>query len=159
MRRRLLNLAAAVSLVLAIAGAVEFFLSYRWTHVVIGLGQGYGFAATCKGGLLLGIERSGSTRRQWFNVPASQVRVGQGVVGFFWQRDASVALLGIPLWLLAAALAWGFLRLRRLARVRPAGLCVTCGYDLRATPGRCPECGTAPADAAARAEPAAAEAR
>jgi hypothetical protein len=54
----------------------------------------------------------------------------------------------IPFWLLlpmAAALQvwWAVYFGRRWRRSRrlTRGLCVKCGYDLRATPGRCPECG------------------
>jgi hypothetical protein len=44
-----------------------------------------------------------------------------------------------PLAVLPALWLWRFILARRKRR---HGLCLVCGYDLRATPGRCPECGT-----------------
>jgi hypothetical protein len=46
--------------------------------------------------------------------------------------------------ILPAILLKRFITRRREGR---AGHCIHCGYDLRATPGRCPECGTVPASA------------
>jgi hypothetical protein len=59
--------------------------------------------------------------------------------------------LSIPYWmvttitLLLPMLATGIWLKRWARRRRRAhGLCTACGYDLRATPGRCPECGAVP---------------
>ena len=54
----------------------------------------------------------------------------------------------IPHWALVAAsgtvLAWCLSRSPRRRRTRRRGDCAACGYDFRATPGRCPECGLVP---------------
>ena len=95
-------------------------------------------------------------------------------LGFGWARDVSspsanprrpgrrATLLCVPWWslLLAAStpalhrLLPGLYRQVRLtvrfARARHAarlGMCAKCGYDLRATSDRCPECGSTPARA------------
>jgi hypothetical protein len=53
--------------------------------------------------------------------------------------------LPLPFWAVVLALAflpgWRIQLRLRLFRRRRQGACPVCGYDLRASPGRCPECG------------------
>ena len=41
-------------------------------------------------------------------------------------------------------MTWLSILIVKRMRRTEVGLCHSCGYDLRATPGRCPECGTIP---------------
>jgi hypothetical protein len=82
----------------------------------------------------------------WFgtvaNSPSRNHRgVSTFVIGPIWPVALACALL--PMFWLVRYPNWR--RRRRIAK----GLCGTCGYDLRASPERCPECGT-PAAAATR---------
>ena len=61
--------------------------------------------------------------------------------------NGSLYNAAVPHWFVAGLmlpipLTWAISTTRRRQR-RATGLCLSCGYDLRATPGRCPECGAA----------------
>ena len=63
---------------------------------------------------------------------------GKALAGGFQVPLWAIALLSAvapALWLARAALR------SRQTRRRQAGLCPACGYDLRVSPERCPECG------------------
>jgi hypothetical protein len=70
-------------------------------------------------------------------------------LGFCYNRYSNGdGYLSMPSWYLSppcGALAVIIPCCARLRQLRLPGTCAKCGYDLRATPERCPECGTIPA--------------
>jgi hypothetical protein len=69
--------------------------------------------------------------------------------GFGIHNSATMHTLRIPFWFtVTLILAMGAV-IVRYGRKPLDGLCAKCGYDMRATPDRCPECGTIPARAKA----------
>jgi hypothetical protein len=155
MKRRLFNLAAAVSLVMLVVSLISWSVS-RWRFEQVGYNHPPGdwsLAFTIFSGefAIYLAPASPYALAGWghWSYPADTPTVKQFLVGTTAGFDVSRCLSGtrvmLPLWSVAAAsLVLPGLWLLRRRRERKRALrycCSKCGYDLRASGGACPECG------------------
>jgi len=175
MPRRLFTVTSAVSLVLCVATMVLWVRSYAvadkvsWSwedrQVAFCPSRGRlhlswqwayspgGFHESVRRHYEENLPREYETETNW---SGRQVRVA----GFHFGTQMGISgawySAYLPMWFLTAVLAigpvwrcclwWrGVARKIELAEMLLAHRCSKCGYDLRATPDRCPECGTVPA--------------
>ncbi len=170
MRQKVSKLAAAVSLLLCVATLALWVSSFfAWPRVDYsnhdtsnGVFTGWVVASSLG---RIGIYRTRSWQRLdgqdrtmwiWYTVPQNPLPLRErlGLFGpSFEFRDqpfgGATAMhhwsLHVPYWILLLAfvplpVVWTVQR-RRMKLRRAQSRCLRCGYDLRATPERCPECG------------------
>jgi hypothetical protein len=141
--------------VLPLALGAAWFYAFGFTddrshlrHVGVPLGAA---AAVLGIALTAGPRPSGSKMagmRWLIRIPAWAV----AFVAFGWVSIALGRLVPVVLIAMSAVLigrgACEVWREKRTLRAYSLGLCPSCGYDLRATPDRCPECGATPPQSA-----------
>jgi hypothetical protein len=168
LKPRLLNLAAAVSLLLAIAIIVLWVRSYERRDSLVRSWHTYSeyrswAVQSLYSSLNFRIARVPDTGRPvtpsyeyeelgprhftdpdpyWFPFPPVRFERSDPTYSYY-TRDVFIAywlllLPTLPLPVIA------IVRHRRRRQRETSNLCPTCGYDLRATPDRCPECGAVP---------------
>ena len=172
MRRRLFMLASAVSLVTCVAATGLWVRSYslwdEWCVAVSGKGDAVCLTGS-RGRLCLALDRrasdsasvlghscdapfeldpreadaNNSTNWRFAGVHYAQ-GASSGGGGFFYEWKQ----IYLPFWPVVVATGAGAISLAVRSRPRRCGTagsqinCRACGYDLRASTGRCPECGT-----------------
>jgi hypothetical protein len=173
MTRRLFTPLSILSLVLCVATAGLWVRSYWRCDGLLWVGPSDHRSIAWLRGQVLVTGNNVSSEERGFHVYSEKVSpdmafYGSGIrlslwnrLGFIYIEEATPTPLSpsthvirswhafIPFWSICLGftpgpLYWlGVVSSRRRRRLR-IGLCPVCGYDLRASPDRCPECGTVP---------------
>ena len=152
-------LLAGVSIMIATLAVRSYWEAYGWfcTHDIAGR-QHHTWAYVSNGGIWVGRMALGARRPEprWAfrRFSPSPVEYEQRLLpvldlgfGYTPPNSRNTAMYGVaaPLWFVALVLGvvpgWWLMRILRRRRRGAGSCCRQCGYDLRATPLRCPECG------------------
>jgi hypothetical protein len=154
MSRRLFAILSAVSILLCVASLFAWVRSYTAAYVleyvptVSTTTPTVSWLYSSRGRIWIGRMNSAPFPEGWHFEPRTPTPewAMHNFLGFGYTKPGEARMYGIivPYWFAALALAslpacW---LIRNTARSRAReGICRSCGYDLRATPDRCPECG------------------
>jgi hypothetical protein len=130
-------------------GDTIYIASFSWSRVVLVRDSPPG------SGPVISVKFSPPTRLRetWENLEVQSTpfstSIGSRTMGFYighLDRVNTQQLFDVPAWFLVVLplvfSVFSYWQLRRFHRPDSLGHCPACGYDLRATEGRCPECGT-----------------
>jgi hypothetical protein len=151
MPRRLLNCLTALSLLLCVAVAALWVRSYGCSDEITYRGPKEAVKIRSNGGTFYFIRsRFKLVIPGWSHIFNSRYYPAES--GWLDRADVTWRAPYFSLFTWTALLpGWRYLLpwLRARRDRRSPGVCRSCGYDLRATPERCPECGTAAGPAGA----------
>jgi hypothetical protein len=160
MKRVASNVTVALCLLAALLSAALWArgLSVRDEIVVHAAGRKWIVSTFPHHLFVLGHTDPGPWRAESYELGMTQYPAAPRYWELRYEADVNgLVRIGIPFWLLVLVAtgppAYSCLRRFRDLRWRHRGLCRACGYDLRASRDRCPECGMAIPEAVPSAAP------